>query len=92
MLREAPFPKWKPSYAGLLVGPEGSIWVRRYTEPDRAAPTTFEVFDSAGAWLGEVAMPPGYAPTQIIPGFVVGTWQDADDVRHVRLYRLVPRR
>lgn len=91
MLREAPFPKWKPSYAGLLVGPEGWIWVRRYTEPDKSAPTTFEVFDSTGRWLGEVGMPAGYTPTQITPGFVVGTWLDADDVRHVRVYRLVPR-
>lgn len=92
MLREAPFPKWKPSYAGLLVGPDGSIWVRRYTDPDKSAPTTFEVFDSTGRWLGEVGMPAGYAPTQIAPGFVVGTWNDAEDVPHVRVYRLVQRR
>jgi len=88
MLKQAPFPKWKPSYAGILIGPEGSIWIRRYTEPDRSAPTTFEVLDSTGMWLGGVQMPVGYNPTQILPAFVVGTWKDDNDVQHVRVYRL----
>jgi hypothetical protein len=50
--KSAPFPKWKPAYGGLQVGPDGSIWVQGYTEPDKAAPTVFEVFDAAGRWLG----------------------------------------
>jgi hypothetical protein len=89
LLRETPFPKWKPAYAGLLIGPEGSIWIRRYTEPDRMAPTAFEVFDSTGAWLGAADMPVGYNPTQLTSTHVIGTWRDADDVTHVRVYRLV---
>ena len=91
-LKQTPFPKWKPAYAGLLAGPDGSIWVRRYTEPDRSAPTEFEVFDSTSRWLGGVRMPSGFDPTRITPGAVVGLWKDDNDVQHVRVYRLIPRR
>jgi hypothetical protein len=91
-LKQTPFPKWKPAYAGLLAGPEGSLWVRRYTEPDRSAPADFEVFDSTGRWLGGVRMPPGYDPAQITAGAVVGTWRDENDVQHVRVYRMIPSR
>jgi hypothetical protein len=91
-LKETPFPKGKPSYAGLLAGPEGSLWVRRYTEPDRSAPADFEVFDSTGRWLGGVRMPSGYVPIRITADAVVGTWSDDNDVKHVRVYRLMPGR
>lgn len=91
-LKQTPFPKWKPAYAGLLAGPEGSIWIRRYTEPDWSAPTDFEVFDSTGRWLGEVRMPAGYVPIRITADAVVGTWSDDNDVKHVRVYRLMPGR
>ena len=91
-LKQTPFPKWKPAYAGLLAGPEGSIWIRRYTEPDWSAPTDFEVFDSTGRWLGEVRMPAGYVPIRITTDAVVGTWSDDNDVKHVRVYRLRPGR
>jgi hypothetical protein len=91
-LKQTPFPKWKPAYAGLLAGPDGSIWVRGYTEPDWSAPTDFEVFDSTGRWLGGVSMPSGYRPARILAGAVVGTWRDENDVQHVRVYRLSTRR
>ena len=89
-LKQTPFPKWKPAYAGLLAGPEGSLWVRRYAEPDRSAPVDFEVFDSTGRWLGGVRMPSGFDPARITTGAVVGTWRDDNDVPHVRVYRLIP--
>ena len=89
-LKQTPFPKWKPASAGLLAGPEGSLWVRRYAEPDRSAPVDFEVFDSTGRWLGGVRMPSGFDPARITAGAVVGTWRDDNDVPHVRVYRLIP--
>ena len=91
-LKETPFPKWKPAYADLLAGPEGSIWVRGYTEPDRSAPTDFEVFDSTGRWLGGVRMPSGFDPARITAGAVIGIWRDENDIPHIRVYRLNPGR
>ena len=88
MVRQAPFPKWKPAYAGLMVAADGSIWVRRYSEPDKTAPTVFDVFDAVGRWLGAVRMPAQFSPTQIGDGVVVGTWKDEDDLHHVQVYRL----
>ena len=88
MLKAAPWPKTKPAYAGIIVGPGGSVWVRAYTEPDRYAPTRFSVFDSTGRSVGRVVMPVGFSPTQIGQDFVVGAWKDPDDVVHVRVYRM----
>jgi len=88
MVREAPFPSFKPAYAGLATAPGGYLLVRAYTEPDRAAPVQYQVFDSTGQWLGRLDMPPGLNPAQVGEDFVIGTWKDADDVDHVRLYRL----
>lgn len=90
MLKRAPYPKWKPAYAGILVGPSGSLWVRTYTEPDKAAPIRFEVLDSTGQWLGHLRMPAGFVPSQVANGFAVGTWKDVNDVVHVRAYRVSP--
>ena len=91
-LKQTPFPKWKPAYADLLAGPGGSLWVRRYSEPDQPVPVYFEVFDSTGRWLGGVRMPSGFDPARITVGAVVGTWRDENDVQHVRVYRLTPGR
>lgn len=88
MMRRAPFPKSKPAYAGLLTGPGRSLWVRRYSEPDREAPAEFAVFDSTGVWLGKVSMPARFEPAQIGSTFVLGKWTDPDDVAHIRLYGL----
>jgi hypothetical protein len=86
-LRDAPFPRTKPVYSGLVVSASGALWVRRYDEPASATPAIFEVFDSTGTWQGAVRLPPRFAPTQITPDYVLGTWTDQDDVVHVRMYR-----
>lgn len=91
-LKETPFPKWKPAYAGLLAGPGGSVWVQRYTEPDQSAPVDFEVFDSTGRWLGGVRMPSGFDPARITENGVAGIRKDENDVPQVRVYRLSARR
>ena len=75
----------------MLAGPEGSIWIRRYAEPDRSAPADFEVFDSTGRWLGGVRMPAGFDPARITAGAVVGTGSDENDVQTFRVYRLSTR-
>ena len=85
-LKEAPFPRNKPLFSTLLIGEDGAIWIGRYSAT--AAPTVFDVFDSTGRSIGHVEMPTGLRPTQISASFVLGTWEDPDDVQHVRVHAL----
>jgi hypothetical protein len=54
----ADVPGTLPAFAGLRVDESGRTWVRRHpaTVSDTAR-TAFEVFDSAGAYLGPVSVP-----------------------------------
>jgi hypothetical protein len=54
----ADVPPTLPAFAGLRVDASGRTWVRRHpaTVADTAR-TAFEVFDSAGAYLGPVSVP-----------------------------------
>ncbi len=90
-LKDAPYPSMKPAYAGILVSADGSLWIRRYSEPAHPDDATFEVFDSSGTWQGAVQMPARFTPTQITPEYAIGTWMDTDDVQHVRVYGFISR-
>lgn len=87
-LKEAPYPQTMPAYAGVVVASDGSLWIRRYADSDRA---TFDVIDSTGTWQGAVQAPDRFTPSQILPDLAVGTWKAPDDVLHVRVYRLIRR-
>jgi len=97
-MREETYPDLVPAYSAILSAPTGEIWVR---EPDltgapgcwcfnglSTVPSKWSVFDSAGRWLGDVAMPPRMIPLEIGPDYVLGRSRDADDVPHAVMYRL----
>jgi hypothetical protein len=65
----ADVPGTLPAFAGLRVDESGRTWVRRHavTLADTAR-TAFEVFDSAGAYLGPVTVPIR------LPEFGLQTW------------------
>jgi hypothetical protein len=92
MVQEAALPLRKPAFAGLVAGPNGTFWIQAYTAPDPHAATPFHVFDSTGQWLGTLTLPARFTAHQIGEDFLLGTWQDPDDIDHVRLYRLARRR
>jgi hypothetical protein len=43
----------------------------------------------AGELLGRVMVPFRFRPRHIGSDFVLGTWEDEDDIPHVQLYRLI---
>lgn len=88
-LENAPYPETKPAYSKFLVSSDGSFWVQRYSMRADGAGATFDVFDSTGARIGECRMPARFTPRQIMPEYALGTWKDADDVVHVRMYRFI---
>lgn len=86
-----------PAYDELIADAEGNVWARaprvdveglasREAPP---APMQWSVFDSTGAWLGDVTVPAGLQPSEIGTDFVLGVWRDDDGVSYVRMHRLV---
>jgi hypothetical protein len=90
--------KTLPAFSAVLMDKTGRIWVRSAKAIDGAAagslnglsmgPSSWSVFSTAGVWLGEVAMPARFAPTEIGTDFVLGTGRDADGIPIVVRYSL----
>ncbi|MGE0441160.1 MAG: 6-bladed beta-propeller [Gemmatimonadales bacterium] len=87
-LAEVPSPPLKPAYDVVLAAGQ-EVWAREYLGPwAREREGRWVVFDRTGAWAASATTPAGFTPTWIGGGLMVGTWLDADDLPHVRVYRL----
>ena len=60
----------------------------RYTPPAGTEPEVWLVFAQTGRWLGEVRTPRDLSVRAVGDSLVIGVWHDAEDVEHVRAYRL----
>ena len=88
-IRDTPLPKIKPPYDGMVVRSNGEIWVRDFIgqgRPDRTGRWT--VFDRSGVWITTVDTPAGVEPLAIALDVLLGIWNDADGVPHVRVFRI----
>jgi hypothetical protein len=86
-VKNAAYPATMPLIAGLLRDSEGNLWVQQWPRPGERA-HRFTVLDSTGTAIGNVTMPERFRASAIGHGLVAGVWRDADDVEHVRIYRL----
>ena len=86
-IEQAKYPETLSFVSGLLIDPEGNIWVHEVQPPGTEA-GTFAVLDSAGTLLGRVTMPARFRATTITGDAVYGVWRDDDDLPHVRVYPL----
>jgi hypothetical protein len=88
MLEEMPYPATHPAYAEFTLDRVGNLWVQDPELPDDHT-RRYHVFDPTGQWLGAIAMPSGFEPTDIGPDYVLGIWRDVDEIEYVRLYPLL---
>jgi hypothetical protein len=74
----------------LLVGPDGSLWAEDpwILEDD---PRQFLVYDSTGTALARVVLPTRIHLLRVGTREVLGVWKDADDVPHLRRWRVSPK-
>lgn len=86
-VNHAVYPKTFPFIAGILPATDGSLWVYEQATPGDET-RVFTVFDSTGALLGRVTFPDRFLPTFITGDRVAGSWKDADDVEHARVYAI----
>lgn len=89
MLAQAPFPETMPPYSSLSTDAEGNLWVREMQRPG-ATPeiSRWSVFSPEGQWIASVRGPARFKAFQVGPDWILGTQADADDVEHVRVYRV----
>lgn len=81
-------PETRPAYGRLRVDSEGNLWVSAHALAP-AEPTSWDVFDPGGRWLGAVRVPEDLRVHGIGGDWVLGVWRDALGVEYVRMYRLV---
>jgi len=85
---EMPYPTQLPAYRRFLEDAKGRIWLQLYGYP-MPAPNRWVVLDPATRQARAVLLPDRFHPYVIGAREILGTWQDADDVEHVRAYRLL---
>jgi hypothetical protein len=78
-----------PAYFRLETDAVGNLWVQEFELDRRRNSPLWRVFDAEGGYLGDVTMPDRFTVYQLGDDFVLGKWEDADDVEHVRMYAIV---
>ncbi len=78
-----------PAYSRLLSASDGHVWAQIYSA-DILAPATWDVFNGARRWVGQVQTPEGFMVMSITEDNVAGVWRDDLGVEHVRVYRIRP--
>lgn len=86
-INSAPYPATIPFVANMLVDDAGYLWVQEVPLPGDLR-QRWGVFDREGRLQAWLRMPERFRPTSVGTDWVVGIWQDDDDVEHVRVYGL----
>ena len=82
-------PSYEPAFDQLLSDADDNLWARRFmADLLTREPPSWDVFDSAGTWLGVVATPGGMVVTSIRDGLVAGVYRDELGVEYVSVHRL----
>ncbi len=87
-VRALPTPSVAPVYRSLFVDDLNCVWVERFPFHG-VTEGTWAVFDSVGAWLGEVRLPDRGKPLQIGADFLLLLRRDSVGVETVARHRLL---
>jgi hypothetical protein len=87
IMSRMPIREIRPVYDDLVVSQSGDVWVRHFEavpNPHR----TWTVLDTGGRIVARVQTPSRLRVTQAGDDFVLGVFEDENDVEYVQLYRL----
>ncbi|MGH7583756.1 MAG: hypothetical protein ACREL5_11075 [Gemmatimonadales bacterium] len=85
-LKVSPMPATLPPYSGLFGDSDGVLWVQLTVPGD--ASTRLRAVDSAGRTLGEISLPADVTVQEIGHDYVIGSYDDKDDIPHFALFPL----
>ena len=92
VLERLSFPDRLPHVAGLWVSrPDGAMYVARYTASSvrEGRARAVDAFAPDGSFLGEMALPRGFAPRSFTTEAAYGVWEDELGVPYAARYRIV---
>ena len=81
------YPDHFPTHGELMVDSDDNLWVEQYRRPGNDA-SRWVVLNRTGALIADVILPSRFRAIEVGSNFVLGTWEDADEVLHVQLLRL----
>ncbi|HRP08289.1 MAG TPA: hypothetical protein PLL69_07360 [Gemmatimonadales bacterium] len=82
------WPDSLPGHSGLVVSNRGELLSRREPFWVASAPSTFDVLDADGGWLGSLALPARFRLLRAGDDYLLGVQFDDDDVPSVVVYGL----
>lgn len=98
LLNAQVYPEHHPAWGRIMEDRTGHLWVEQPNPDDpgvrsgwhtiRDTPSTWEVFDPDGVWLGAVELPPRFIVQEVGADYVVGVALDALEVESIRVYDL----
>jgi hypothetical protein len=84
-MEELPLPDFLPALDRLMVGTDGTVWVRRYV-PEPGDFLVWHSFKPDGEFLGTLEIPAALTPLRFESGRVLGRWRGEYDVQSLRIY------
>jgi hypothetical protein len=85
-LKVSPMPANLPPYSGLFGDADGILWVQ-LTVPGEPA-TRLRAIGTRNETVGEITLPPNVVIQEIGHDYILGAFDDADDVPHLAIFRL----
>jgi hypothetical protein len=85
-LKVAPMPATLPPYSGLFGDTDGVLWIQLTVPGDPV--TRLRAVDANGRTLAEVSLPPDVTVYELGHDYVLGAYDDKDDVPHFAVFRL----
>lgn len=76
---------YKPWISGLVVGPDGELWVEEY-QWQRQQQSRWFVLTAEGRWIGSVEVPARFQLTSVLHDRVMGIWRSPWGVEQVHVY------
>lgn len=89
LVEQLPNPVTRPAYDQLVVDATGAVWASgSRARADTTGPTTWQLFDADGGWLGSAVLPRRLRVFEIGVDHILAVQPDSLDVEHVQLLRL----
>lgn len=88
ILSEVGVPDSLPGHAALVMAKGGELINRGWSLWRSGTPTSFNVFDREGRWLGDLTLPPKFWVREVGDDYLLGLRFDDDDVVTVEVYGL----